>query len=150
MDNFKETLKSKLKNLIENNWNEVYLIMGTLVVIVVIGLIGSVFSHTKDKFDCSDRAEVVVEKVLMCEQNRTNERIREKELKLEKYKVDQNYKFNALKEKLLVIREEVKVKGFSDALHNLGVESLNASREFLATQESCPDEVIRSMCKVVN
>lgn len=147
MKNFKAKLKLQLKYLIDNHWDMFFKGSSIILVLLVLNLF---FPRSKSQFDCSERAEVVVEKVLMCEQSRTNEKIRIKEIELERYKVDQDYKFNTLKEKLLVIKEELKTKGFSDSLSYLGVESLNASRELLRSQEGCSDEVIRSMCKVVN
>ena len=109
---------------------------------VIIGV--SVYGANKKivKYDCSSKSEAVAKMILTCEQQRISERIREQELELEKYKQDQEYELQELKETLS------KLKNPEEFLNQSKLKMM-ALKEKLITEQSCAKSMIESMCPLV-
>lgn len=108
---------------------------GLITLIVAVNLMPTKY------YDCSTKGTQVVDKVLACEQQKIDERIKEKELELEEYKVKENYKMERLKE----IVKSIDLKDPKQIL-----KSLESSTARLVSREmdSCMDKAMKTMCEV--
>lgn len=114
-----------------------------ILTFVITGLVVYGANRKVVKYDCSSKSEAVAKMILACEQQRISERIREQELELEKYKQDQEYELNELKETLS------KLKNPEEFLNQSKLKMV-ALKETLIKEESCAQSMIESMCPVVS
>jgi hypothetical protein len=92
-------------------------------------------------FDCAQQGTQVVDKVLACEQQKIDARIKDKELELEEYKINENYKLAKFK----AVLSKIDLKHPEQLLSELESQAL---RSFSAARENCLDQAIQTMCEV--
>ena len=139
---------NEMKELVNkiNNKIQEYKLQNILLIIGVFftGIITYSIVVPEKGYDCSGKGEVVVDKIMQCEQMIVNERIKEKELELEKYKVSQNYKLESLKLTL----QKMDFKNPQQVLKQL--EASAKSLELIALKKSCQEQVMEAMCPMVS
>lgn len=99
------------------------------------------------EYDCSDKGDSVAKMIISCEEQRTNEKIKKMEIELEEKKLDARNEF----EKLVAVIKAVNWEdpnSRSSFLRTLSSKSLS-KMELLTKRNSCSEQMIESMCKVV-
>lgn len=116
-----------------------------ILIILTITFVGLITYGTNRKvsgYDCSSKSETVAKMILTCEQQRISERIKEQELDLERYKQDQEYELQELRETLS------KLKNPEEFLNQSKLK-MTALKQKLISEESCAKSMIESMCPLV-
>lgn len=116
------------------------IVYGVGGIIIVLNIVSSV-TPTK-YYNCANQETKVMDKVLACEQQKVDERIREKELELERYKTSENYKM----EKLKAVLAQIDLKEPKKLLRQL--ESELSAQSIKIDSETCLDKAVQSMCEV--
>lgn len=126
---------------------EQYSLKKILIIIGVFwaGLIVFRASAPVITYDCSEKAEIVSQKILACEQQKIDERIKEKELELDKFKVEKNYEIAEFKAFLKTVDFKDPGKTTKRLKDNLN----SYTQRLEKMNDSCSEKMIESMCKIV-
>lgn len=118
-----------------------------LTAAIFLGLSTCVRNIPVAEYDCSDKGDSVAKMIIACEEQKTNDKIKEMEMELEEKKLDSRTKL----EKIIEVIKMVNWENADDRqafLKSLSSESLK-SLKAISIGKSCSEQMIESMCKVV-
>lgn len=138
--------KKNLEHLIKqiNLFIETYTLRKILIIIgcffsfLIITRI--VYDHYETKYDCSENSDLIVDKIIECKQQFIDADIKQKQLDLQSYKIEEDYSLQKLKNKMS------KMNLSKDTL----LKELKKIQDFkLSINEDCYNQIREIMCKKI-